>query len=159
MSPDDMTIVPEEVPPGFRAIAFAGETFNGLVGPLYLRSDPDDGVVMGFRIEQRHCNPAGVVHGGMLMTFADMCGGFITGYKARIDKFLPTVNMTSDFVAPGRLGQWVEGRCEVIKTTRSLAFCHVMVTTRTGPLLRASAILKIPSGEGLRFDRAKLVDA
>ena len=33
-----------------------------------------------FRVEQRHCNPAGILHGGMMMTVADMTAGFGTAF-------------------------------------------------------------------------------
>ena len=145
-----------DIPAGFSLIAFEGVTFNSANGPFYLKRESDD-IVMGFRVEQRHCNPAGILHGGMMMMVADMTAGFGTAFKAGIDKFMPTVNMTFDFVASGNVGDWVEGRCQVLKVTRSLAFASVMLSVRGKPLLRASAIMKIPSGDGFRFDRARLI--
>ena len=153
---NEASALPADIPPGFRLIAWEGVTFNSTNGPFYLKHEEGD-VALGFRVEQRHCNPAGILHGGMMMTLADMTSGFGTSIKAGIDKFMPTVNMTFDFVASGKIGDWVEGRCEVLKVTRSLAFASVMLTTSAGPLLRASAVLKIPSGEGLRWKRAPLI--
>jgi len=101
--------------------------------------------VLGFRAEQRHCNPAGIVHGGMLMTVADMTAGFCTAMNAGIDKFMPTVNMTFDFVASGNVGDWIEGRSEIMKITRSLAFTTVDLSAAGNRLIRASCIMKIPS--------------
>lgn len=146
-----------EIPAGYRLIAFEGVTFNSANGPFYVRRDGEE-MVLGFRVEQRHCNPAGILHGGMMMTVADMTAGFGTAFKSGIDKFMPTVNMTFDFVASGHVGDWVEGRCEVLKVTRSLAFATVMLSVQGKPMLRASAVMKIPSGEGFRFDRARLID-
>lgn len=149
-----------DVPAGFRLIAFEGVTFNALIGPIYIRRD-ETAVVLGFRVEQRHCNPAGILHGGMMMTIADMTAGFCTGIMAGIDKFMPTVNMTFDFVASGNVGDWIEGTSEIMKITRSLAFATVDLSAADGAvrrrLLRASCIMKIPSGEGARFDRARLI--
>lgn len=144
------------IPPGFRQIRFDGVTFNGSVGPFYGRHG-EDGLVIGFRIEQRHCNPAGIVHGGMLMTVADMTAGFCAAFDSGIDKFMPTVNMTFDFVSSGNVGEWVEGRSRMLKIVRSLAFATVMLGTQDRPLLRASCIMKIPSGDGFRFDRSRLI--
>jgi uncharacterized protein (TIGR00369 family) len=144
------------VPQGFRLIAFEGVTFNSANGPFYIRREGEE-IVMGFRVEQRHCNPAGILHGGMMMMVADMTAGFGTAIKSGIEKFMPTVNMTFDFVASGKVGDWVEGRCELLKVTRSLAFASVMLSTQDGPLLRASAVMKIPSGDGFRFDRARII--
>ena len=147
-----------QVPAGFREFKFEALSFNQMVGPLYIKRDGDS-AVMGFRIEQRHCNPAGVAHGGMLMTFADMCAGLGTSLQARIEKFLPTINMTVDFVAPGPLGAWVEGRTEVIRVARTMAFANVMLRVEGEPIMRASAVMKIPSGDGMKFDRAKIIAA
>ncbi len=145
-----------DIPAGFRLIAFEGVTFNSAVGPFYIKRDERE-IVLGFRAEQRHCNPAGIVHGGMLMTVADMTAGFCTAMNAKIDKFMPTVNMTFDFVASGNVGDWIEGRSEIMKITRSLAFATVDLSAAGNRLLRASCIMKIPSGEGFRFDRARLI--
>jgi len=145
-------------PPGFREFRFEGVSFNQMIGPLFVKRDGAD-MVMGFRIEQRHCNPAGVAHGGMLMAVADMCAGLGTSLQARIDKFLPTINMNCDFVAPGPLGAWVEGRTEVIRVGRAMAFANVMLRVDGTPILRASAVMKIPSGDGMKFDRAKFIAA
>ena len=146
-----------DVPAGYRLIAFEGVTFNGMVGPIYISRDGGE-YVLGFRAEQRHCNPAGIVHGGMMMSVADMTAGFCTAMASGIDKFMPTVNMTFDFVASDNVGDWIEGRSELLKVTRSLAFATVMLSVAGKPLLRASCIMKIPSGDGFRFDRARLFD-
>ena len=145
-----------DIPAGFRLIAFEGVTFNSSIGPFYIKPSEQE-IVLGFRAEQRHCNPAGIVHGGMLMTVADMTASFCTAINASIDKFMPTVNMTFDFVAAGNVGDWIEGRSEIMKITRSLAFATVDLGAGGNRLLRASCIMKIPSGEGFRFDRARLI--
>lgn len=144
------------VPEGFKALHYSGDTFNALVGPVYIkRTDAD--AILGCRVEHRHCNPAGIVHGGMLMTLSDMTAGFCTGYKTGIKKFMPTINMTFDFFAPGKVGHWIEGYAEVMKTTRSLAFAAVELRVGSERLLRASCIMKIPAGDGLPFERARMV--
>jgi acyl-coenzyme A thioesterase PaaI-like protein len=44
--------------------------FAALVGPIFQRKD-GDGVSFLFQAEEKHKNPRGVIHGGMLMTFMD----------------------------------------------------------------------------------------
>lgn len=144
------------IPPGFRPIAFKDATFNASIGPVHARYVGEE-LVLGFRVEPRHCNPAGIVHGGMLMTIADMTAGFCAAFGSGIDKFMPTVNMTFDFISSGAVGDWVEGRGELLKTTRSLAFATVMLSVGERPVLRASCIMKIPSGEGFHFDRSRII--
>ena len=51
-------------------ISFSG--FGGHVGPLYRLPHEGDRPRFGFRVEQKHMNSAGSVHGGMLMALADV---------------------------------------------------------------------------------------
>ncbi len=151
-------------PADFRKVDFdrdrPGPTFNSHIGNLYVKrggKGTRDEFVLGFRVHQHMCNPAGGLHGGMMMTVADLVGGMGAGTLAGIRKFLPTVNMTFDFVAPAKAGDWVEGRAEVVRATRSLLFSHIYLTVGEEKILRASSICKIPSGDGLAFGRARLV--
>jgi uncharacterized protein (TIGR00369 family) len=151
-------------PEGFRRIDFDRDrpdpTFNGHIGNLYARRGPKgtrDEFVLGFRVHQHMCNPAGGLHGGMMMTVADLVGTMGGGTLVGLRKFLPTVSMTFDFVAPARAGDWVEGRAEVVRQTRSLLFTDISLTVGDERFLRASQIAKIPSGDGLAFGKARLV--
>ena len=150
-------------PEGFLRIDFnrgrPEPTFNSHIGNLYMkRGDKGsrDEFVLGFRVHQHLCNPAGSLHGGMMMTAADLVGTMGGGVLVGLRKFLPTVNMTCDFVAPARVGDWVEGRAEVVRQTRSLLFTHIYLTVGEEKIMRASAIAKIPSGDGLPFGKARL---
>ena len=58
------------IPIGFRLARIGGD-FLMHNGPLYGKWTPDK-VQLGFVVEQRHTNPLGICHGGMLATFADM---------------------------------------------------------------------------------------
>ena len=111
---------------------------------------------MGFRVHPHMCNPAGGLHGGMMMTVADLVGTMGGGTLIGLRKFLPTVSMTFDFVAPARTGDWVEGRCIVVRQTRSLLFTEISLSVNGERFLRASQIAKIPSGDGLAFAKARL---
>jgi len=156
-------LLPDNPPEGFRRIDFdrdrAEPTFNTHIGTLYAKrgakSTPDE-FVLGFRVQAHMCNPAGGLHGGMMMTVADLVGTMGGGALAGLRKFLPTVNMTFDFVAPARIGDWVEGRPELVRVTRSLLFTNIYLTVGEEKILRASSIAKIPSGDGLAFDKARL---
>ena len=48
------------------------DTFDTVVGPFYGRPDPDGHMRCAFRAEQKHMNAGGRMHGGCLMTFADI---------------------------------------------------------------------------------------
>lgn len=160
----DHTQALDNPPDGFRRIDFDRDrpdpTFNSHIGNLYAKRGAKgtrDEFVLGFRVHQHMCNPAGGLHGGMMMTVADLVGTMGGGTLVGLRKFLPTVSMTFDFVAPAKVGDWVEGRAEIVRQTRSLLFTNIFLTVGEERFLRASQIAKIPSGDGLSFGKARLV--
>ena len=58
------------------------DTFDTVVGPFYSRPDPDGQMRCAFRAEQKHMNAGDRMHGGCLMTFADIA---MTPYVVRLD--------------------------------------------------------------------------
>jgi acyl-coenzyme A thioesterase PaaI-like protein len=144
-----MNVQTSAVPAGFVVLPFKGdEHFLSLTGPLYAKRD-NDKLVLGFRVEQRHCNIAGICHGGMLMTFADMQLGLGARFGSEEDfGFMPTVSMTSDFLAPAPLGAWVEGRTDLLRATRNFLFCQCIISSNSAPAMRASGIMKLGGATG-----------
>ncbi|TDH63085.1 PaaI family thioesterase [Dankookia rubra] len=128
--------------------------YNSLIGPFWARPE-DEALAIGFRVEPRHSNPAGQCHGGMLAGFADivLVGG--CNYLARLSRFLVTVSLTTDFLAPAPLGAWVEARPEVLTVTRSTLFGQCLVTAEGVPVLRASGTFRFGGGPDPRFDRLR----
>ena len=138
------------VPHGFRALRTAGD-FIQVNGPLYLYHRGDD-VRLGFRVEKRHTNPMGICHGGMLASFCDMLLP-ISAHRVNREvglRFLPTINLQIDYLASAKLGDWVEGRAEVLKVTRSLVFAQGLATANGVPCTRVSGIFKL--GQPFRPD-------
>jgi uncharacterized protein (TIGR00369 family) len=134
---------PADIPPGFKAMPMGGD-FVGNNGPFYLRHEGDL-VLMGFRVEKRHTNPLGNCHGGMLATFCDMLMPISIHRKsAEVGmRFLPTINLQIDYLAPAPLGAWVEGEVQVLRVTRSIVFAQGLVTADGTTALRTSGIFKI----------------
>ena len=130
--------------------------YNSLIGPFWARPE-GEGLAIGFRVEPRHGNPAGQCHGGMLAGFADivLTGG--CNHLARLGRFLTTVSLTTDFLAPAALGAWVEARPEVLTVTRSTLFGQCLVTAEGVPVLRASGTFRFAGEPDPRFDRLRRV--
>ena len=139
---------PLAVPDGFKVLPVGGD-FIAQNGPLYIRSlaQPDGSKQrhLGFRVEQRHTNPMGNCHGGMLATFADMMLPMLAHRQSPElrNQFLPTVSLQIDYLAPSPLGAWVQGEAQVLRITRNLAFVQGLVTADDVPALRVSGIFKI----------------
>jgi acyl-coenzyme A thioesterase PaaI-like protein len=131
------------VPAGFKPMPMGG-SFVAINGPLYVFRQGAT-AKLGLRIEQRHCNPLGMSHGGMLATFADMLMPVVMYADPELAarrRYLPTVSLQLDFVAPARLGAWIEGEGEILKATRSLVFVHGLVRADGSVVLRCSGVYK-----------------
>lgn len=133
------------VPEGFRPARMPAP-FIEANGPLYWR---DDGgyLVFGIRVEPRHTNAAGTLHGGMLMTLVDMQLNSALNYQLGTGLFIPTVAITVDFIAPAVVGDWVQGRTEILRRGGSTVFTDGRIAKEDGTLLaRASGIFRLPKG-------------
>ena len=117
-------------------------SFIELNGPLFGKREGNR-LVLGFRVEPRHCNPANVCHGAMMLALADMLVGPAVEFEVRSGRSLPTISISADFMTPAPLGSWVEGRAEVLKTTTKLLFAQCLVTADGIAALRASGIMKL----------------
>ena len=120
--------------------------FNVFAGPIYHLGDQNGGEIkrFGFIPEQKHMNGSGAVHGGMLMTFADvsmsrtaraMFGGIGCN----------TVSLSCDFVSPGKLGELIESRVRVTRKTRTMVFISAEIVSNGVPLLIATGLWKVTS--------------
>ena len=73
------------------------------------------------KIDERHVNMRGVLHGAMLMTFADLAMGQLA-WDATDHAAVVTISMQSQFLKTARVGDLVEVQPEVARRTRSLLF-------------------------------------
>jgi uncharacterized protein (TIGR00369 family) len=134
---------PPGLPAGFRALRTMGD-FIAANGPLYVRSQGAS-IQLGFRVEARHTNPMRICHGGMMASFCDMLLPISIHRKSKEIgfRFLPTINLQIDYLAPAPLGAWVEGEADLLKATRTLVFAQGLVTADGKPCARVSGIFKI----------------
>jgi len=140
------------IPDGFRPFSYSS-AFLDAVGPLYEGKAADGTLVLGLRIEERHCNRRGFAHGGLLVTLADLVLGYslisASGRRGGL-----TVNLTTDFAGSVQMGQWVEARADIQKATGALAFANCYLTVDGKRIVRASAIFKTPPEAGASASRA-----
>ena len=143
-------------PEGFSPFPF-GLGFADHIGPIYAKFDPDNPegrpLALGFFVEKHHCNPAGICHGGMMMTVMDMAIGMAVSRAAGSMMFTPSVNLTYDFIRPGKLGSWLESRVDFSHATRRTGFANGYLDGPEGPVMRANGICKIPSPDNKQFRR------
>lgn len=138
-----MSATEVHAPPGFVPVPMGG-AFIAVNGP-FLVHDHEGVVKVGFRVEARHCNPMGMCHGGMLASFCDMLLP-VTAHRVSAEvgrRFLPTVSLQLDYLAPIPLGAWVEGEAQVLKVTRTMVFMQGLVRADGAPVARCSGVFKI----------------
>lgn len=107
-------------------------------GPLL--AGPDGAI--GLRIEQRHLNIAGSVHGGFLASVADHAIGRAVN-DALEDAGAVTVSLTTDYLGPAREGDWIEARTNVDRLGGSLAFAECTITCDGKDIVRARAVFAV----------------
>lgn len=110
-------------------------------GPFYYRSLDDGRYECGFVAALKNCNVNGLVHGGVLMTFADfaLCIAATDHYEA---ESCTTVSFSADFVAAVNSGELVLCTPEITRKTGSLVFVTGAITSEGQTAMTFSAVVK-----------------
>ena len=137
----------KNIPPGFAA-ADVGSGFSSRNAQFHAKW-VNERLQLGFRVAEHHTNLRGVLHGGMLATFADTLLPYAAMYQSLGGRhFLPTISLQLDYLAPATLGAWVQGEADVLRSTRNMVFMQGLVTADDTPIARLSGIFKIGPAAG-----------
>lgn len=109
-------------------------------GPFYFRADPETPGV-GFFSDKRHANLGGIVHGGALLTLADMAL-FDICFRALGRFRAVTVTLNSEFLGAASIGEFIEASGELIGGGKSLLFARGLVTAKGEALMSFSGAVK-----------------
>jgi uncharacterized protein (TIGR00369 family) len=112
--------------------------FGELVGPIWRRGDPR----FGFIATDKHGNHIGIVHGGMLATFADQAMG-MTAMRATGNKPHATIELNMHYIGAVHLGEFVEAHCEIVRITRSIIFMRGTIKVGERIVATSSGVWKI----------------
>ncbi|QMV74359.1 PaaI family thioesterase [Comamonas piscis] len=115
--------------------------FVGTIGPLWTKK-VGTAWRYGVLTSARHANPAGIVHGGFLMSLMDHALSAIAWEHCE-RKTCVTVQMDCQFVAAVHPGAFVEARGHVVRATASLAFVQGAIFVGDESVLTGSAVMKI----------------
>ena len=96
------------------------DSFENHIGPFWHRLEADGSVRCAFRVEKKHLNGSGNVHGGCFMAFADYCL-FATAAPVLQGPGV-TVSFACEFLDAAREGELVEGFGEVMRAGGSMIF-------------------------------------
>ena len=98
------------IPPGFRELTEASG-FAEANGPWFERVERGR-VIRCFKPGPQHANALGIVHGGMLAAFLDSAMG--TAVWHTLERRAVTLRLSIDYLAPGRVGDWLMAEGEVV---------------------------------------------
>jgi uncharacterized protein (TIGR00369 family) len=97
------------------------DSYEAHTGPFWHRIEADGRVRCAFRVQQKHLNGSGNVHGGCFMTFADYCLFAIASTVLQGGQGV-TVSFAGDFLDAAREGELIECTGEVTRAGGSLIF-------------------------------------
>ena len=115
----------------------AFETNNG---PFWHRMEDDGTIRCAFRVEKKHLNGAGNVHGGCFMSFADYC--LFATAAPLLEGPGVTLSFACEFLAAAREGALIEGRAEITRAGNSIIFLRGMLTSAERPVFSFSGSIK-----------------
>lgn len=128
------------VPPGYEP-HFRKSPVTDPWEPLFVRRD-GSALSLGLRIAAAHCNARGLLHGGVISALADNAMGLACVMQMERTSAL-TVSLSVDFLAVGRVGQWLEVSAEPAKLGRTLAFADARIKADGEMIAKATATFRI----------------
>jgi acyl-coenzyme A thioesterase 13 len=127
-------------------VPYPNDPFEMRSGPFYIGFEADGSTVVALRAGENQCNSNGVVHGGCLMTLADLavCYEAIGGDEALRSL---TVSLTANFLAPAERGTILRAFPQVNRRTKRMAFVDTRIMVGDTCVFTASAVIRvIPRG-------------
>lgn len=116
--------------------------FNLHAGPFYRLSDDGETRRFAFEALEMHMNSVGSVHGGLLMSFADVAlsrtSRLVSGAKS-----CSTITLNCDFVGPGSLGDLIVAEVRATRQTRTLVFLSGILSCEDRVLMVATGLWRI----------------
>ncbi|RZK99731.1 MAG: PaaI family thioesterase [Rubrivivax sp.] len=130
-----------DVPTGFSPLVRTSPVLD-LLGPIYAKGQGAD-LVLGLRVDPKHCNARGTIHGGILATMADVALGYATAFSADPPIPLVTASLSLDFTGTAKIGDWIETTVDIQKKGARLAFANGYIQVGTERIVRASAVFAV----------------
>lgn len=135
-----MTLTTDDlIAQGFRTWG-STDPFEDHIGPFYFRREEDGTYRSAFISERKHMNGGGMLHGGLLMSFADFAL-FVTA-RDHLEGMGVTVGFNSEFVSGGPENSLIEATGEVTKAAKSLLFVRGKIFSGDTTIMTYSGILK-----------------
>lgn len=137
----DARTAPEPPLPGYEIFDPIDPFENECAGPFWAKKLEDGSYSFVLKAEPRHCNRHGIVHGGLLMTMADLTA-CVHAHGGSGEEFAITVAFNSEFIDAGKVGELVECTAEVTRRTNSLVFARGRIHVGGRTIYTYSSVMK-----------------
>lgn len=131
-----------------------GRTFLSSIATVW-RRELDGLPSLGIFCDEQHDNGWGNLHGGILMTLADVGLGAVVGRLRNKDLLpgepriqSPTIQLDVSFIGAVRRGEFVYTRAEAMRLTRSLTFMRGTLHVGDSVVASAQGVFKAVSAGG-----------
>jgi uncharacterized protein (TIGR00369 family) len=115
-----------------------------VIGPLYVDDTDPRAPVFGLRVDGRHTNSRGRLHGGVLTTMADSALGYGALAAHGADVAILTASLTVDYTGSAGVGDWIEARTTLKRMGSRLAFAGCEITCGDRPVASCSGVFSVP---------------
>jgi uncharacterized protein (TIGR00369 family) len=117
------------------------DPFEVLIGPVFEQGAPG-AKTFALPIDERHVNARGVIHGGMLLTFADCAlGQAVWDVTDRAPSV--TLNMQGQFLKPAKAGDVVLVKPDLIRRTKAFVFMRGDFRVKDDVVFAATSVWKL----------------
>lgn len=123
-------------------VAREARGYTGFIAPLWSRGTAGVDRAVGFIADARHANYHGTVHGGALMTFADIALGWIAADALDATNCV-TVQLAMQFVAAPKLGEFVHCSAELVRQTSQIIFVRGLIKADDRTVASADGMWKV----------------
>jgi len=138
MPPNDLNL--GKVPAGW-VLQSHLDSYSGHAGPFYFRDETAGCPGVGLLTEPHHANVGGMIHGGALLTLADMSLWDICRRAAGPLQAV-TLTLNAEFIAPGPIGHFIIASGVATRIGRSILFARGEIRFGEQLLLTFSGTLK-----------------
>ncbi len=113
-----------------------------MIGPVH-QIVKDDGFQLGLRVQKKHCNVRGNLHGGVISGLADTAMGYNLAYSESPTISSVTVNLSVDYIGRVCEGDWLEAHTEIQKKGKRIAFLVCSLYVGANLVARSNAVFNI----------------
>jgi uncharacterized protein (TIGR00369 family) len=137
----------EAVPDGFVSLP-TGLGFTDNLQPCFRRIE-GEAVSFGLVVAKQHGNVMGICHGGVLVTLADVTAATGVNVARGTRAGSPTINLSVDFIAAARMGQWIQADVHSVTVKRRFGFCSGLISSSEGVVARFNGTFYLPEHKGM----------